>query len=444
MTSHNNSAPKSALSDIGIIAMVPDNWDTFWQPRHHILSRLATFFPTVWIEPAADWRKLSPSWATRRSPDRSPDCPGLGIYPSKSWPPRFYRPGWLASLTFRDRLRRARQSLLDQKCQKIVLYLWRPEYASALEAIPHDFSCYHIDDEYSFSSIDLPIPENELHLLRSADQIFIHSRALMQKKGAINRHTSFIPNGVDYSAYATPVTEPADLAAVPHPRIGYTGYLKKQLDWQLLSRLAKKHPAWSFVFVGPQLHRDETGTVIDELSSFPNVYFLGAKPTSVLATYPQHFDVNIMPYRLDDYTKYIYPLKLHEYLASGNPTVGARLPVLDEFSDLVALPDTDAEWSEAIVQELQPAANSEARRAARQFVAQQYDWATIVQRLAEIMTLRIGQTYSDRFGEWTHAQQSSTQSHRFQVRGHRESNVAASHASDPVSRRISATIKANQ
>lgn len=49
-----------------------------------------------------------------------------------------------------------------------------------------------------------------------------------------------------------------------------------------------------------------------------------------------------MPYRVNDYTKYIYPMKLHEYLAGGRPTVGSRIRSLEDFAGIVDLAMTPA------------------------------------------------------------------------------------------------------
>jgi len=127
------------------------------------------------------------------------------------------------------------------------------------------------------------------------------------------------------------------LARIPRPRIGYTGYIKKQLDWQLLRHLTAQHPKWHFVFVGPKSPHPEISTILEEVAGRPNVHFLGAKTTQELAAYPQHFDVCIMPYRVNDYTKYIYPLKLHEYLASGRPVVATPIRSLEEYCNVLTL-----------------------------------------------------------------------------------------------------------
>jgi glycosyltransferase involved in cell wall biosynthesis len=212
---------------------------------------------------------------------------------------------------------------------------------------------------------------------------------LLEKKGRINPNTTFAPMGVDYQSYSSPVNEPPDMASIPRPRIGYTGVLKRQLDWPLLMDLADQHPTWSFVFVGPQGSHPEIDSFIRELSNRRNVYFLGQKPVELLAHYPQHFDVCIMPYRIDDYTQYIYPLKLHEYLASGQPIVGSRIRSLEEFADQVNLARTPEDWSLAIAEALSPLANDINRRNARQDVAKRYDWKYLIDQIAKIIVQRI-------------------------------------------------------
>jgi hypothetical protein len=47
---------------------------------------------------------------------------------------------------------------------------------------------------------------------------------------------------VDFLAYATLAARPEDLSAVPHPRIGYVGYIKKQLNWPLIFKIANPGP----------------------------------------------------------------------------------------------------------------------------------------------------------------------------------------------------------
>jgi hypothetical protein len=398
-TMHENSEP--LLPDVGILALVPDEWASPWQTRHHVLSRLARYFHILWVEPSREWREVLRKQKTSSEPSSNQTCPpGLEVYPPDPWLPKFYRPAFVVRGALRLRLSRACRLLTRRGCKKIVLYLWRPEFGPALLSLPFYRSCYHIDDEYSFSDVDLPLDQREARLIAAVDQVFIHSLELCAKKGSINRHTTYVPNGVAYQAYAKEMPEPADLMPIPHPRVGYTGYLKKTLDWDLCLYLVKNHPEWSFIFIGPVAPSPEVLRALQELSSHRNVYLLGAKSTQDLAAYPQHFDVCVMPYRTDAHSmKYGYPLKLHEYLASGRPSVGTPLASLQQFADVVSLASTPEQWSAAINGALSPEANSLEQRAARQKVAQQHDWESLVLRIATAIAQILGHEFPDRLAD---------------------------------------------
>ena len=336
------------LSDLGILALVDDEWESPWMVPHQILTRLSRYFHVVWCSRAPWWRESLRS-RLRQSQQKfdhgfEPN-PGLTIYRPERWLPAIGRPRFLAEWTERERLRRAQQLLLARGCRRTILYLWRPRFERAIDLIPHDVSCYHIEDEYTFSEVEQPIDEQEARVISRVHQVFIHSPALLEKKGKFNLHTAVAPNGVDYHAYVIPHNEPLDLQAIPHPRIGYVGRIKPQLDLSLLIALAERHQDWSFVFVGPCQSQNFNGkaVLIHKLSQLPNVFFLGAKPVGELPAYTQHLDVCVLCYELTDYTKFIYPLKLHEYLASGRPVVGSPIRSLEEFAHLIRLARTPNE-----------------------------------------------------------------------------------------------------
>ncbi len=380
------------LPEVGVLALVPDEWGTWWQPRHQVLVRLARYFRVLWVEPQNHWRQVLV--ALKSPPKRETEAalpPGFRIF--RQTLPEVYRSrpinGWLR----RQSLLRAANILRRSGCKKLILYLWRPEFQFALKDVPSDVSCYHIDDEYSFSSADLPTSQTESALIGSVDQVFIHSPALLEKKGRINPKTLHVPNGVDYDFYSRPRILPEDLARIPWPRVGYAGWIKSQLDLSLLVELARNHSGLSFVFVGGLMHEEIIGEDVRKLAALPNVSFLGAKSTEDMANYPPHFDVCIMPYKLDGYTRYIYPLKLHEYLATGRPTVGTGIRSLQDFRKIVTLADTYDEWVAALREGLSSEANTEERRAARQSVAQQHDWTVLVHRIAHVLAARLGEDW---------------------------------------------------
>jgi hypothetical protein len=95
--------------------------------------------------------------------------------------------------------------------------------------------------------------------------------------------------------------------------------------------------------------------------------------------------------------KYGYPLKLHEYLATGRPTVGTPLRSLLEFKNVVRLARTHEEWSRALTQSLAVEAMDSVQVEARRAVARQHDWDFLVGLIAQTLCERLGLSYLERF-----------------------------------------------
>jgi glycosyltransferase involved in cell wall biosynthesis len=369
-----------------------------WLSRHQLLTRLSQYFHVVWCNPARPWRDVwSGTTPAVRNPDpTSPPAHGFTVYESAPWAPVFYRPGFLRRAAAGARLKRARDVLERAGCSRVVLYVWLPDYAESLDLVDHDLSVYHIVDEYSFSDVETPLSDTERRLIERADQVIVHSPALREKKGRINPHTAYVTNGVDFAAFAAPGAEPADLAAVPHPRVGYIGRLKSQLDWGLLDQIARRRPDWSLVLVGPIGHMGESDALARSVFDLPNVHYLGNKSVGDIPAYTRHMDACLLCYARTDYTQYIFPLKLHEYLASGKPVVGSDIRSLHEFTHVVRIARSTDEWVDAIAEALTPAMHSPERIAERQAVARMYDWDALAERVAGIVCERLGPEYAHR------------------------------------------------
>lgn len=352
-----------------------------------MLSRLSKRFNLVWVEPGLYWREYLEHPLKALRPFRS--APDVAVLHQSCLTPRVYRLSSLSAAIQRRRLLQARVMLRRAGARRIVLYLWRPEWAYALDQLPHDLSCYHIDDEYSFSATERGVDPAEAEIVRRVDRVFCVSRALAEKKGGGARDVVLIPNGVDYAAYSSPRPEPADLAVVPHPRVGYVGVVKKQLDLALMLSLARRQPRLSFVFVGPIGEIGDQGSVLDALRALQNVHFLGSKSVDDLPAYVQHLDANLLCYRIDGYTKYIYPLKLHEYLAAGRPVVSSDLEAVREFAGIVQIAHTPEDWEQILATVDRHAMNDRAGAVARQAVAARYDWDSLVGTIAETIEVAL-------------------------------------------------------
>jgi glycosyltransferase involved in cell wall biosynthesis len=351
---------------------------------HYLMERLASRCPVVWMNPARDRHTLLQRRGGRADVSGHPN---LTVYDHGPFLPELWRPAALASLTRRLRTRRGMQLLRAQGCDRLIAYLWRPRFLSSLKSGRFDFSVYHITDEYSFADHEQPLDPEEVRAIQAVDQVIVHSNGLLEKKGGINPRTELIPNGVDFHRFSAPVPEPSDLAAVPRPRLGYSGWVKRQLDWPLLEELTNRNPQWNFVFAGARSPHEDIVPVLHRLEALPNVHFLGSKPSEELARYPQHFDCCIMPYARTAYTSYIYPLKLHEYLAGGQPVVGTSVRSLAGLGHVIHLAEDRAGWEAAIQRALDPREREPDRVAARQALARQHDWQVLTDRIAKLLGL---------------------------------------------------------
>lgn len=369
----------------GILMLAPSGWGRVWTGRHQLARRLARRYAVLWMTPAPPWREVTVS---RRLVSRvTPAWSAAGVleYEAPFWLPRIPRLRALDRRLFQKRLAKAEGVLRAQGVDKLVLYIWRPGFASALDLVPHDLSVYHINDDYSFSAASHDVPPSERRLIERVNRVVIHSPELLRRKGSINPETMFLPNGVDFDLYAAEWPEPQDLRDIPHPRVGYVGWLKRHLDWVMLLDLARATPDAHFVFIGPTSPHPDVLPFLEELRTLPNVHLLGGRPVDELPAYTRHIDVGIMPYVVNDYTRCIYPLKAHEYLAAGKPVVGTRLPSLELLADVVRLADGTDDWRVAVRAALDGLPSTDQDVAARQAVARAHDWDGLADELAQMI-----------------------------------------------------------
>ncbi|MGA9883791.1 MAG: glycosyltransferase [Candidatus Acidiferrales bacterium] len=173
-----------------------------------------------------------------------------------------------------------------------------------------------------------------------------------------------------------PHNEPADLANLPHPRLGYLGPVYARLNLPMLAAVLSAHPEWQFIYFG------EAGEPIG-----PNAHSVGWRRPEELPAYVSAFDVGIMPYDcFDEKNLHCSPLKLFDYFLSGIPVVSTPIPSLSEYSDLIYFGETAKEFSSAIERALAEPLTSPMRKQ-RAEAARNHSTDVLGRRLAEILKL---------------------------------------------------------
>ncbi len=116
--------------------------------------------------------------------------------------------------------------------------------------------------------------------------------------------------------------------------------------------------------VGPVGSLGDSAELLARLAQLPNVHLLGNRALGTLPAYVQHMDVCLMPYLVNGYTKFINPIKMYEYLATGRPIVSTPIDSVIPFADVVRVARTVEEW-EAVMLAMQGAQERDGTRALR-------------------------------------------------------------------------------
>ncbi|MBN1916613.1 MAG: glycosyltransferase [Verrucomicrobia bacterium] len=170
--------------------------------------------------------------------------------------------------------------------------------------------------------------ERDRVLTAQADVLFAGTTKVYETRRERNPNCHLFTCAVDFEHFAeVPSGTPDDLVGIPHPIVGYTGLIDEaRVDCRLIERLAREHPEWSIVLVGPV--QDD---VLLRALRHPNIHFLGLKSYDELPRYVAAFDAAIVPYRVNAATHHINPTKLLEYMAAGKPVVSTALDEIKSF-----------------------------------------------------------------------------------------------------------------
>jgi teichuronic acid biosynthesis glycosyltransferase TuaH len=218
----------------------------------------------------------------------------------------------------------------------------------------------------------------EPETIEMADAVFANSAYLSDYARNHNAISLDIGQGCETDIYQADFTytEPEDLAAIPHPRIGYVGFLTaERLDIQLLEEVAETNPEWQIVLIGPE----EVVFEQSRLHTIKNVHFLGSKKPNQLPAYMQYLDVCMNPQLVNPLTIGNYPRKIDEYLAMGKPTVATDTPAMKMFLPHVELAIGTDGYKNAISKALLPQ-SQEARKTAIE-CAKGHTWEACVKQI---------------------------------------------------------------
>lgn len=207
-----------------------------------------------------------------------------------------------------------------------ILWFYTPlmfAFARHVDAAAVVYDC--MDELANFKFAPPQLKAMEQALLDRADVVFTGGYSLYEAKRGRHDNLHAFPSSVDAHHFRTARNghaSPSDQAGIPGPRLGYYGVIDERLDLGLIRDIAAARPDWSFIFLGPVVKISH-----DDLPRAPNIHYLGQKSYAELPSYLSGWDVALMPFALNEATRFISPTKTPEYLAAGRPVVST--PITD-------------------------------------------------------------------------------------------------------------------
>ena len=224
----------------------------------------------------------------------------------------------------------AQRAMLDELLSgasgaSTVFWYYTPMSLAFSDHVTPDLCVYDCMDELStFRGAPPRLALLERKLFARADLVFTGGQSLYEAKRHRHPRVRAFPSSIDRAhfarARAAPVTEPADQAGLARPRLGFFGVIDERMDLDLVRQVAELRPDWQLVMLGPVVKIDPAS-----LPMRPNIHWLGGKSYERLPDYLAGWDVGIMPFAINEATRFISPTKTPEFLAGGVPVVSTRI-----------------------------------------------------------------------------------------------------------------------
>jgi len=349
------------LKNQNIICLSSSQWDSpTWVNPQHLMYRLSRYNRILYVEP------ISMRFPSTRKSDLSKI-----VYRIKGWfrgtkavkkrlwvyspiviPLHHIKPIRILNRLFLKMSLRTIQKHLH--LHNPILWIFLPTGADLIGSFGEKFVIYHCVDQYSANPgvNKESITGLEQQLLKKADLVFTTSQSLYKNKKVLNKNTFYLPNVADVAHFKKALKDttevPEDLKKVPSPIAGFwgaiTGY---KIDLKLIAFAADELPGVSFVLVGP-VGTGDPDTDISLLESKKNIYLFGPRDYKKLPGYLKGFDICFIPFKLNETTQNVFPMKFFEYLSGGKPVVSTNLPSLRDYSSYCYLARDSKEFVQNI------------------------------------------------------------------------------------------------
>ena len=253
-----------------------------------------------------------------------------------------------------QQVRLLRELFANEQVISYSFWYYTPMALAIGNAFSPDMVIYDCMDELSLFKFAPPaLRDREKELFSKADIVFTGGYNLFYAKQRSHHNIYPFPSSIDKEHFIKARRfegDPPDQQGIPHPRFGFYGVIDERFDIDLIKGVAEKRPDWHFIILGPIVKIDP-----EILPRMDNIHYPGGKNYDELPSYLGGWDIAIIPFLLNDSTKYISPTKTPEYLAGGKPVISTSITdVVTPYgvNNLVHIADSQDEFIRAAEIEL--------------------------------------------------------------------------------------------
>jgi UDP-galactopyranose mutase len=270
--------------------------------------------------------------------------------------------------------------------ERPIAWFYTPMALPLLPQLDASLVVYDCMDELSaFKKPAKQLLQRETALLNLADLVFAGGPSLYEAKRDRHPNAHCFPSSVDVRHFAQAqdrANSHPEQAHIDHPRLGFYGVIDERFDVDLITALADAHPEWQVVLVGPVYKIDPAS-----LPDRPNIHYLGQQTYDALPHFLAGWDVCLLPFALNEATRFISPTKVLEYMAAELPTVST--PIVDvarPYGHVVAIADGAAEFIAACESALAMApARAQALRESMRGIVAGTSWEVTVDAMRALL-----------------------------------------------------------
>ena len=330
----NQTSPLKGINMTTIFVYSHLRWNFVFQRPQHLLSRLAEHYQIVFIEePVFDDRKCFLAATT--------PAPNVTVYtPHVPLQAHGFHDDYLPYL----------KTLIADLLvgyEDYFVWFYTPMALPLLQGMSPAIVIYDCMDELSaFANPPKQLLQRENALLGIADIVFTGGPSLYHAKRQRHDNVYCFPSSVDVFHFQQALDRanghPAQ-QAISGPKLGFYGVIDERFDVALITFLAEAHPEWQIVLVGPIVKINPS-----VLPQHANIHYIEQQPYQALPQFLAGWDLCLLPFALNQSTRFISPTKTLEYMAAELPVVSTPIKdVIDLYGSAVSIANSPQTFVEA-------------------------------------------------------------------------------------------------